>query len=199
MILIELTTNLNIQRKPFEVYLVRVLSPMESIDSVRASNWIVLTTQPHREDFAIENLVRQDYEAYCPMIVKRIKHARRTYDAKRPLFPGYVFVEHPAQRHRWRPLLGTFGVRSVVCNGETPALLPSGFVEGLKAREVDGAIKKPETPFRPGQSVAINGGPFDGLVGQILEIRESDRILLLLNLLNQQTRVHVETKMLRSA
>ena len=89
-------------------------------------------------------------------------------------------------------MLGTFGVRSVVCNGETPALLPSGFVEGLKAREVDGAIKKPETPFSPGQSVAIN-------VGQILEIRESDRILLLLNLLNQQTRVHVETKMLRSA
>jgi transcriptional antiterminator RfaH len=35
--------------------------------------WIVLTTHPHREDFAIENPVRQDYEAYCPMIVKRIK------------------------------------------------------------------------------------------------------------------------------
>jgi transcriptional antiterminator RfaH len=72
-------------------------------------------------------------------------------------------------------------------------------VENLRAREVDGAIQKPETPFKPGESVAINGGPFDGLVGQILEIRESDRVLLLLNLLNQQTRVHVATKMLRSA
>jgi len=171
---------------------------METSPSDQTLNWIVLTTHPHREDFAIENLVRQDYEAYCPMIVKRIKHARRAYDAKRPLFPGYVFVERPAQ-HLWRPLLGTFGVRSVVCNGETPSLLPAGFVESLKAREMDGAIQKPESPFKPGQSVAINGGPFDGLVGQILEIRESDRVLLLLNLLNQQTRVHVETKMLRSA
>ncbi len=133
------------------------------------------------------------------MIVKRIKHARRVYDAKRPLFPGYIFVERPVQRHLWRPLLGTFGVRSVVCQGETPSLLPAGFVESLKAREVEGAIQKPEIPFRTGQSVAINGGPFDGLVGQILEIRESDRVLLLLNLLNQQTRVHVEAKMLRSA
>ena len=166
--------------------------------SAQASNWIVLTTHPHREDFAIENLVRQDYEAYCPMIVKRIKHARRVYDAKRPLFPGYIFVERPAQRHLWRPLLGTFGVRSVVCNGETPSLLPAGFVESLKAREVDGAIQKPEMPFKPGQSVIINGGPFDGLVGQILEIRESDRVLLLLNILNQQTRVRVDTNMLRS-
>ena len=91
------------------------------------------------------------------------------------------------------------GCASVVCHGETPALLPRRFCGKLKAREVDGAIQKPEIPFKPGQSVAINGGPFDGLVGQILEIRESDRVLLLLNLLNQQTRVHVDAKMLRSA
>ena len=84
---------------------------METSPSDQTLNWIVLTTHPHREDFAIENLVRQDYEAYCPMIVKRIKHARRTYDAKRPLFSGYVFVERPAQCDLWRPLLGTFGVR----------------------------------------------------------------------------------------
>src|SRR5208337_3210626 len=84
---------------------------METSPSDQTLNWIVLTTHPHREDFAIENLVRQDYEAYCPMIVKRIKHARRAYDAKRPLFSGYVFVERPAQCDLWRPLLGTFGVR----------------------------------------------------------------------------------------
>ncbi len=172
---------------------------MKTSPSVHNLNWIVLTTHPHREDFAIENLVRQDYNAYCPMLIKRIKHARRAYDAKRPLFPGYIFVERPAQHQLWRPLLGTFGVRSVVCQGERPSLLPAAFVESLKAREMDGAIRKPELPFEPGQSVAINGGAFDGLVGQILEIRESDRVLLLLNLLNQQTRVHVETKMLRTA
>ncbi len=144
-------------------------------------------------------LVRQDYQAYCPMIVKRIKHARRAYDAKRPLFAGYIFVERPAQRHLWRPLLGTLGVRSIVSNGDTPSLLPAGFVESLRARETDGAIRKPEIQYKPGQSVTINGGAFDGFVGQILEVRESDRVLLLLNLLNQQTRVHIETNMLRSA
>jgi transcriptional antiterminator RfaH len=133
------------------------------------------------------------------MTVKRIRHARRAFDAKRPLFPGYIFVEHEDARHLWRPLLGTFGVRSLIRNGDKPALLPSGFVESLKAREIDGAIRKPEAMFKPGQVVTINGGPFDGLVGQILAIRESDRVLLLLDLLNQQTKVHVETKMLRSA
>ncbi len=172
---------------------------MQSNHSVLSANWVVLATHSHREEFAIENLVRQDYRAYCPMIVKHIKHARRAYDAKRPLFPGYIFVEYPAQRHLWRPLLSTFGVRSVVRNGEAAALLPAGFVESLKAREIDGAIQKPEAPFRSGQVVTIAGGAFDGLVGEILEIRESDRVLLLLDMLNQRTKVHVETKNLRSA
>lgn len=172
---------------------------MEAQSSIQIANWIVLATHPHREDVAIENLNRQKYEAYCPMIVKRIRHARQAYDAKRPLFPGYVFVERPTDRGLWRPLLSTFGVRSVICTGEVPCLLPSGFVENLKAREINGAIQKPELPFRAGQAVSINGGPFEGLVGQILEVRESDRVLLLLNLLNQQTRVHIETNMLRSA
>ena len=59
-------------------------------------------------------------------------------------FRGISSLSGPRERHLWRPLLGTFGVRSVVCNGETPSLLPAGFVESLKAREIDGAIQKPE-------------------------------------------------------
>ncbi len=163
------------------------------------ANWIVLTTHPNREEFAIENLMRQAYETYCPMILKRIKHARRAYEAKRPLFPGYIFAKHPAQRHLWRPMLGTFGVRGIVRNGETPAVLPAGFVENLKAREIDGAIDRLETPFKPGQAVIVSSGAFDGFIGQVLEIRESDRVLLLLNMLNQQTRVNVSADILRSA
>jgi len=132
------------------------------------------------------------------MTVKHIRHARRAYDAARPLFPGYIFVEHQTASQYLRPVLGTYGVRSILRNGDGLALLPAGFVESLKARENDGIISKPETPFETGQIVKIAGGPFDGLVGQILEIRESDRILLLLDLLNQQTKVQIEAKKLRA-
>src|SRR5208282_3544054 len=110
--------------------------------------WLVLTTHPHREDQAIENLMRQNFRVYCPMILKRIRHARRAYEAPRPLFPGYVFVEQPSQRQLWQPLRSTFGVRSVVMTGEKPATLPAGLIESLKAREIDGSICKPEMPFQ---------------------------------------------------
>jgi transcriptional antiterminator RfaH len=163
---------------------------------IRRGRWIVLTTQPHREIFASENLLRQGFAVYCPMIVRRIRHARRAFDAPRPLFPGYLFVEHWPGLDRWRSVLGTYGVRSLVCHGDTPALVPEGFVESLQSREESGIIRRPDKPLEPGQDVIVNGGPFDGLAGQILEIRERDRILLLLDLLNRRARVHVDAGLL---
>lgn len=165
---------------------------------VEPSKWGVLMTHPHRESYAIENLARQAFSVYCPMMVKHVRHARRAYDAPRPLFPGYVFVEHQSALQCLRPILGTYGVRSILRIGDRLALLPGGFVESLKARETGGVISKPEIPFRMGETVTVNGGPFDGLVGRILEFRERDRILLLLDLLNQQTKVQIEARMLRS-
>src|SRR5271165_1093227 len=97
--------------------------------------WLVLTVQPHRMTVAVENLKRQGFHIYCPMLLKRIRHARRAYDAPRPMFPGYLFVEKLRSTKRWRSILGTLGVKAVIMNGEHPALLPEGFVENLRARE----------------------------------------------------------------
>ncbi|MGE0854091.1 MAG: transcription termination/antitermination protein NusG [Hyphomicrobiaceae bacterium] len=161
--------------------------------------WLVVNAQPGREGFAIENLERQEFSVYCPMVLKRIRHARRAYDAKRPLFPGYLFVEHQPDLKRWRPILGTYGVRSVVRNGETPSLLDGDFIAALRAREVGGVIAKPESPFSIGDMIAIRGGAFDGLVGEIIAMREKDRAVVLLNLLNQQVKAQVSVDALRLA
>jgi transcriptional antiterminator RfaH len=158
--------------------------------------WLVLTTHPHRESQAMEHLRRQDFRVYCPMTAKRIHHARRAYDTQRPLFPGYVFAEQPDLQQRWRPLLSTIGVRSVITQDDKPARLPQGFVESLMAREVEGAICRPEEPFQIGQQVAIKGGPFDGLIGQIVQMKPNDRVLVLLDLLKRKTAVHIQARQL---
>jgi hypothetical protein len=43
---------------------------------------------------------------------------------------------------------------------DTLAFLPSGFVESLKARETGGVISRTVAPFKHGQAIAINEGPF---------------------------------------
>jgi transcriptional antiterminator RfaH len=165
---------------------------MKKICAQPYRTWHAVVSHPHRETFAMENLERQGFKAYCPLITRRIRHARRAYDAPRPLFPGYLFVERQETLPSWRPLAGTFGVRSVVMSGQKPAQLPPGFIEGLKAREVDGVIQMPGTPFEVGQKVTIQGGVFDGLIGQIIGLRDNGRVMVLLDLLRQQARINVD-------
>jgi transcriptional antiterminator RfaH len=155
------------------------------------SAWIVVNTQQHREQIALENLDRQAFSAYCPMMRTRVRHARRTQEVLRPLFPGYLFVHVNADVQRWRPILSTYGVRTVVCCGDRPSFLDDGFVEGLRAREIDGAIVRPASRYEPGQRVKMAGGAFDGLIATILEMDEKDRLVVLMDLLNRPTKVRV--------
>ena len=154
------------------------------------SRWVVVNTHPHREHIALENLLRQSFVAYCPMIERRIRHARRVKDALRPLFPGYLFVEVDASK-RWRPILSTFGVRTLVQFGDRLGYVDGGLIDSLRSREVDGVIKKPDEPYRVGQQVRMRGGPFDGLAATIIEMDEKDRLVVLMDLLSQSVKVKV--------
>lgn len=157
-----------------------------------AGGWLVVNTQPHKEQFALENLARQAFGAYCPFVRKSVRHARRVREVLRPLFPGYVFVARDMDNSRWRPILSTFGVRNLVMSGGTPALIDGQFVMGLKRREVDGAIVLPDKPYRAGQKVKMLGGAFDGLIATILDLDEKGRITVLLEFLNQSVRVRTD-------
>lgn len=164
--------------------------------------WIVVNTQPSRELVAVGNLKRQSFQVYCPMVVKRITHAGATRYLPRALFPNYVFVNLDPDVGRWRPILSTVGVRSLVRFGEKPAPLDADFIQSLQEREQDGVIVMPDVvrpaePYAVGQKVRMNGGPFDGAIATILSLGEKDRLLVLLDILQRgvKTRVHADRVM----
>lgn len=159
--------------------------------------WAVAMTHPAKEALAEQHLARQQLESYCPRTIKRIRKGRRFENVIRPLFPGYLFVRVEPQRQHWRPILSTFGVRTLVHFGDQIGLIDDRFVACLKAREVNGVvvrsapIAEPSEAYRPGQQVQLNGGPFDGAVVTILSVEEKDRLLVLLDLLEHGVRTKV--------
>lgn len=154
--------------------------------------WVVLSTHPHKERFALDNLLRQSFPAYCPMIRVSARHARRTRQTLRPIFPGYVFAAVDCETETWRPLLSTFGVRGLVRTGDRPSYLPDGFVAALRAREIEGAIVRPASPYRVGQVVRIVQGAFDGLLATVIDMDDSERLVVLMELLSRPVRVSVD-------
>lgn len=151
--------------------------------------WAVASTHPHRERVALQHLERQGFTAYCPMVRKRIRHARRVEEVLRPIFPGYVFIQIDIERTQWRPILSTVGVRTLVSFGSKLGLLDEKFVQGLKARETDGVVGQNKRPFEPGQDIQVVGGPMDGVLATVLSVEARDRIVVLMDMLRQSVRV----------
>lgn len=168
-------------------------------EAAAAGRWAVVNTQPHRETVAVENLDRQGFTVYCPWVRRSVSHARRLQMVLRPLFPGYVFVLVDPERQRWRPILSTIGVRTLVHFGDRPAQLEAGFIAALREREENGVIARPlpvrrRQPLEVGEAVRLVSGPFAGLVATILSLDERERLTVLMDVLRRgvKTRVHAD-------
>ncbi len=164
--------------------------PNSSVEPLR--EWAVVNTQPHREAMAFAHLTRQGFEVYYPKMIKKVRSGRVTIDAPRPMFPGYAFVRWDDSVHRWRAILSTRGVKTLVCCGDQPSFIANDFIDGLMEREIEGVIQRPSGKFQIGQSVRMSGGPFDGLVSKVIGLEEHDRVIVLMQMLQRQVRVKVD-------
>lgn len=152
--------------------------------------WIAIYTKPKQERVAVENIERQGYEAYCPMIKRRVSHARKVQTVLRPFFPSYIFVKLDDQASQWSPLLSTKGVASIVRFGDRLGSVPRALVDQLKSYEADGLLRLAAAPkFASGEKVKVTDGPFKDLIAQVLSVSDNDRIWLLLDLMGQSVRV----------
>ena len=120
-------------------------------------------------------------ECFLPLL-KESKIIRRTRKTViEPLFPGYLFARFELERH-YRAVGYATGVRKVVEFGSGPVELAATMIEAIKERLNDGYVML--MPVRPmhGQVVRIKGGPVAGLEAVFVrEMKERDRVLLLLN------------------
>ncbi|MBN2751152.1 MAG: hypothetical protein JXQ84_00435 [Rhodospirillaceae bacterium] len=146
--------------------------------------WCVVSTLPNQESRAEKNLLRQGFRAWLPLLKRERRHARRIDVVEAPFFPGYLFVELDLDRDAWSSINGTYGVRRLLCQRETPACLPDGFIPALEQ-----AIKQQSQPLPlddgllPGKKVRLVDGAFVDSVGTLLRLEPKYRVALLLNIL----------------
>ncbi len=171
--------------------------PFPEMASGAGVNWYVLQTQRHRERVAQVFLAAGDVLTYLPRIVQWPRPA--VGSAVAPIFPGYLFVQ-AALTDDFTRIERTPGVKEFVRFGAQPATLDETVIAFLRSREeADGLIHCDEG-VREGAEVRITHGPFRGLtaiVEQRLPARE--RICVLMNLLQRETRVQLPEKWVRQA
>jgi transcriptional antiterminator RfaH len=156
-------------------------------------SWYAVLTRPQAESTALANLLRQGYEAYLPRCRIRVSHARRRTIVLRPLFPRYLFAGLDHAVKPWRPIRSTFGVAGLVQFGDQPALVPEKIIRSLREREEAGAFDRisPQQSLRIGDLVRVTEGAFEDTIGRLVELRDQDRVVVLLDLLGRAVRAHL--------
>ncbi len=164
------------------------------------AQWFVARTQPHRERWAAENVVRQGHHSYCPRVMEFVRIGGRQREAVlKPLFPGYLFV---LSRGQWHFLLGTFGISSLILFGGLPATVSQAEIDRIKEREQDGVVVLPAAQQRlraVGDSVRVRKGAFEGRNGVYQGMVGKDRGRVLLDFLGRKTTVLIAEDLLEAA
>lgn len=157
--------------------------------------WRVVQTLRHKERAAQASLERACIETYLPLLQQ---WPRPVVGAEvGPMFPSYVFVR--ATLGDFHRVSRTAGVRGFVRFGGEPAELDESVVAFLRSREgPDGIVRS--DPLPSGSEVVITAGPLRGLLA-VLERRLSgrERVLVLLEILQRQTRVEMPERWVRLA
>ena len=164
-------------------------------------SWYAVYTRPQSEVLALENLLRQGYQAYLPRYRTQLSHARRLRSVLRPLFPRYLFAGLDRSAMRWRPILSTIGVSDVVRAGDEPLPVAAAVVERLREEERDGGFDRVgrSRPLQLGELVRISAGACEEMIGRLIELRGPDRVVVLLDLLGRPVRAQVAAAAVNAA
>jgi transcriptional antiterminator RfaH len=157
--------------------------------------WQVVATRRHKERAAQAAVELLGVPTYLPLLQQWPRPAVGAEIG--PMFPGYLFAYvTPRDVH---PVGRTGGVRGFVNFGGAPARLDDAVVDFLRSREdADGVIRAAPLPL--GSEVVITDGPLRGFIA-VVERRLSarQRVLLLLDILQRQTRVELPEQWIRQA
>ena len=154
-------------------------------------NWYLLQTKPNAHVTACNNLRRQGFDVFLPLIIKTTKKNGKFLDIKTPLFPGYVFMGTSMDSIPWKSVNGTRGVSRAVTLDGVYRSVSTHIIEGLKSRcDKDGVIQS-LNDIVLGARVKIERGPFSEFICTVEQIRDDRRAWVLIDLLQQQTRAEV--------
>lgn len=165
--------------------------PFTNLDGLPC--WYVIQTKPRQEDRAVCNLHVWGIETFSPRF-KEFRQQRlgvAVFSIKH-LFPQYIFARFDlgSLLHR---VSFTRGVHGVVRFGGEAVPVADEMIGIMQTQAGEDGFIRIGEDFKHGDKVLIKEGPFENFIGIFeREIKESDRVRILLTTVNFQGHVTVE-------
>ena len=147
---------------------------------INSFNWYVVNTKPRQEDYAERMITQIGVDVFYPKI-----------NEKKGLFPGYLFARYNPMEH-FKKIRYSRGVRDIVSYGLNPVPVDEKIIDSIKIRMKNGLVQISNDLFKKGERVIIREGLFKDFEGIFEDVKDSERIIILLNLISYQARIVVE-------
>jgi len=150
--------------------------------------WYLIHTKPRMEKQAEENLNRQGYETYLPMVKTRRRRNSRYINVVEAFFLRYLFIHLSSKIDNWAPIRSTLGVSRLIQFGGIPAIVPVELISSLKANENELGLQEMEKKeMKTGDRVTIIDGPFAGYSGIYSKKKSTERVTILLDIVGKRS------------
>ncbi|NQV69325.1 MAG: transcription/translation regulatory transformer protein RfaH [Pseudohongiella sp.] len=154
--------------------------------------WYVIYAKPRQEEVAKLHLERQSFEVYLPRLEVTKRCKSELVATVEPFFPRYLFIHLDLQAEDWSPIRSTRGVCGLVRFDGVPKSVPSAFIQYLIQSENSQQLQSIDRkPWKAGDKVEIEQGPFSGYSCIFQGQRSADRVTVLLNIVGKQTRTTI--------
>jgi len=156
--------------------------------------WYCLQAKPRREqNLALHLQQRYDLEAFCPMLRRKRKIRNKRRVVQEALFPRYLFCRFDLAQH-FRAARYAPDAIGLVSRGDMPISVPDEVIADLRSwAGPDAAPLEADPGLRPGDTVTVSEGPFQGLEATVLQsLDKNERVALLLTFMNTVTRLHID-------
>jgi transcription antitermination factor NusG len=146
-------------------------------------SWFALYTKPRNEFKTEEQLMAAGITNYLPTVTLLKQWSDRKKKVTEPLLRGYIFI-YANEVERLISLEQQSVVRCVFDVGR-PARIPDWQIDNLKTMletKIDVIVHK---GIVPGAKVIIKDGPFEGIIGTVVEGETGKSISVAIDLLNR--------------
>ncbi len=153
-------------------------------------HWYLIHTKPRQELRALENLQRQGYECYLPLLPTEKIQQKLVAIVDEPLFPRYLFIRLDSSQSgkSWAPIRSTLGVSKLVTFGMEPAKVDHALIEFLRENEAK-ISEKPQRLFDVGDRLLVTDGPFAGIEAIYQMSNGEGRVMVLIELLSKPVKI----------
>ncbi len=163
--------------------------------TTRDARWFAVHTRPRQEQIAEHHLRNQQFEVFLPRCEIKKRRRHEIVSQVEPYFPRYLFVRFDERRDDWGPIGSTRGVSCLVRFNRRPLPVPCQLISLLRENQNTEGLQELSTiSWAKGDKVQIEAGPFTGYCCIFESMRGSERAAVLLQMMNQQTHVVIDSQ-----